>query len=175
MVRRLVWGANTQTQVSITHTLAGYHYDELLDYADDLEPNAAAICKRYHDQLIGEIQPKLGLRRAGVAQEARAGQHNQQDFVQGEWPAALKQSVADQASRLDDYKAHFARNTFGEVGPDQLKRAQFVLIGAPGAAVHAYLLRREPPPPLVDELVRVTYYAVVAAARAAASDSAISQ
>jgi hypothetical protein len=54
--------ANTQTQVSITYALAGYHYDELLDYADDLEPNAAAICKRYHDQLIGEIQPKLDAR-----------------------------------------------------------------------------------------------------------------
>jgi len=53
---------NTQTQVSITYTLAGYHYDELLDYADDLEPNAAAICKRYHDLLIGEIQPKLDAR-----------------------------------------------------------------------------------------------------------------
>jgi AcrR family transcriptional regulator len=93
--------------------------------------------------------------------------HNQRDFVQGDWPAALKQGVADQARRLDDYKVRFARNTFGDVGPDQLKRAQFVLIGAPGAAVHPHLLRREPPPLLVDELIRVTYYAVVAAARAA--------
>jgi len=93
--------------------------------------------------------------------------HNQRDFVQGEWPAALKQGVADQARRLDDYKARFARYVFGYAGPDQLKRTQFVLIEAPGAAVRGYLLRREPPPPLVDELIRVTYHAVVAAARAA--------
>lgn len=54
--------ANTQAQVSVAYSLAGYHYDELLDYADDLEPNAAAVCKRYHDQLTLEIQPRLEAR-----------------------------------------------------------------------------------------------------------------
>jgi hypothetical protein len=46
-------------QVAVTYTLAGYHYDQLLDYSGDLEPNAAAVCKRFHDQLMVEIQPKL--------------------------------------------------------------------------------------------------------------------
>jgi arachidonate 15-lipoxygenase len=50
---------NTQMQVAVTYTLAGYHYDQLLDYSGDLEPNAAAVCKRFHDQLMVEIQPKL--------------------------------------------------------------------------------------------------------------------
>ncbi|HEY6434575.1 MAG TPA: lipoxygenase family protein [Acetobacteraceae bacterium] len=53
---------NTQTQVSVTYALAGYHYDQLLDYAGDLEPKAAAVCKRYYDQLTGQIQPRIEAR-----------------------------------------------------------------------------------------------------------------
>jgi len=55
---------NTQTQVSVTYALAGYHYDQLLDYAADLEPNAAAVCKRYHDQLTGEVQARIVARNS---------------------------------------------------------------------------------------------------------------
>lgn len=91
--------------------------------------------------------------------------YNKADFVQGPWPEALKQGVIDQARRIEECKARFARDVFGGDGPDQLARAHFVLIGAPGAAVHGYLLRREPPPPLVDELISLTYHAIVAAAR----------
>ena len=91
--------------------------------------------------------------------------YNRADFVQGEWPEGLKQGVADQARRIEACKAHFARDVFGGVGPDQLQRANFVLIAAPGAAVLGHLVRREPPPLLVDELIRVTYRAVVDAAR----------
>ena len=77
--------------------------------------------------------------------------------------AAAQHQLVDEEA---DHVFGLLMMTVGDVGPDQLKRAQFVLIDAPGAAVHAHLLRREPPPPLVDELIRVTYYAVVAAARA---------
>lgn len=44
---------NTQSQVQISYTLAGYHYDHLLDYFAQLSPAAAAICRKYHDELAG--------------------------------------------------------------------------------------------------------------------------
>ena len=55
----------------------------------------------------------------------------------------------------------FARNTFGRVGPAQLRRATFVLAEVPLAAVNAHLQRREAPPPLVDEMITKTYHAIV--------------
>jgi AcrR family transcriptional regulator len=88
------------------------------------------------------------------------------DFVQGEWPKALKRGVAEQARRFEACVVRFARDTFGGDDAGKLRRAQFVLVDVPRAAVRTHLQRREPPPLLVDELIRVTYLAVVAAARA---------
>jgi AcrR family transcriptional regulator len=88
--------------------------------------------------------------------------HHRDDFVHGQWPAALKQGVADQARRVDACYARFARDAFGSAGPEPLRRARFVLADAPIAAVRPHLLRRELPPPVVDELIRATYCAVVA-------------
>ena len=59
--------SNTLTQMSVTYALAGYHYDTLLDYADQLEPNASAVCRRYHDQLVGEIQDRIVARNCDYA------------------------------------------------------------------------------------------------------------
>jgi hypothetical protein len=56
----------------------------------------------------------------------------------------------------------FARLVFGADGPDELRRAQFLLAQVPVAAVRQHIARREPPPPLVDGLIRATYRAVVA-------------
>jgi hypothetical protein len=43
----------------------------------------------------------------------------------------------------------------------ELRRATFVLVEVPTAAVKQHLQRREPPPPLVDELITKTYRAIV--------------
>jgi AcrR family transcriptional regulator len=92
--------------------------------------------------------------------------YSRHDFVQGEWPAALKRGVRDQAQRFEGCLKRFAREAFGRVGPAQLRRATFVLAEVPLAAVKQHLQRREPPPPLVDELIATTYHAVVGGADA---------
>jgi AcrR family transcriptional regulator len=87
--------------------------------------------------------------------------HSRHDFVQGDWPAALKRGVADQAGRFEACLKRFARQAFGRVGPAQIRRAVFVLAEVPIAAVRGHLERREPPPALVDELIATTYRAIV--------------
>jgi AcrR family transcriptional regulator len=83
------------------------------------------------------------------------------DFVQGDWPAALKRGVADQAQRFEACLRSFAKQAFGRAGPAQFRRAAFVLAEVPIAAVKGHLERREPPPLLVDELITTTYRAIV--------------
>ena len=83
------------------------------------------------------------------------------DFVQGDWPAALKRGVADQAQRFEACLRGFAKQAFGRAGPAQFRRAAFVLAEVPIAAVKGHLERREPPPLLVDELITTTYRAIV--------------
>jgi AcrR family transcriptional regulator len=83
------------------------------------------------------------------------------DFVQGDWPAALKRGVADQAQRFEACLRSFAKQAFGRAGPAQFRRAAFVLAEVPIAAVKGHLERREPPPRLVDELITTTYRAIV--------------
>jgi AcrR family transcriptional regulator len=87
--------------------------------------------------------------------------HSRHDFVQGDWPAALRQGVAEQAARFETCLKDFARQAFGGAGTAQLRRATFVLAEVPIAAVKGHLERREPPPPLVDELIAETYRAIV--------------
>ena len=91
--------------------------------------------------------------------------HSRHDFVQGDWPAALKRGVADQAARFEDCLRTFSRQAFGRAGAAERRRAVFVLAEVPIAAVRGHLERREPPPPVVDELIATTYRAVVEAAK----------
>jgi AcrR family transcriptional regulator len=87
--------------------------------------------------------------------------HSRHDFVQGDWPAALKRGVRDQARRFESCLISFARSAFGRAGTAQLLRATFVLAEVPIAAVRAHLERREQPPALADELIERTYHAIV--------------
>jgi AcrR family transcriptional regulator len=87
--------------------------------------------------------------------------YSRHDFVQGEWPAALRRGVADQAERFAACLRTFAGGAFGRAGPGELRRAAFVLAEVPLAAVKPHLQRRERPPPLVDELISKTYRAIV--------------
>ena len=87
--------------------------------------------------------------------------YSRHDFVQGDWPAALRRGVRDQAQRFEACLESFARQAFGRAGSAQLRRATFVLAEVPTAAVKTHLQRREPPPPLVDELITETYRAIV--------------
>jgi AcrR family transcriptional regulator len=89
--------------------------------------------------------------------------YSRHDFVHGDWPAALKRGVREQAQQFESCLASFARHAFGRAGPAQLRRATFVLAEVPIAAVKAHLERREPPPMLVDELITKTYQAIVGA------------
>lgn len=88
--------------------------------------------------------------------------HRRDDFVQGDWPEELREQAAALAERSDAGTARFARLVFGADGPEETRRAQFLLAEAPVAAVRQHILRREPPPPLVDRLIRATFRAVVA-------------
>lgn len=87
--------------------------------------------------------------------------YDRHDFVQGDWPAALKRGVRVQAERFESCLRRFARQAFGRAGPAEFRRATFVLVEVPLAAVKPHLRRREPPPPLVDELITRTYHAIV--------------
>lgn len=87
--------------------------------------------------------------------------YHRDDFVQGDWPEALRDQVAAETCRARASLEKFARDTFGSAGHDEIRRAQFVLAEVPVAAVRQHLYRHEPPPPLVDELIRTTYRAVM--------------
>ena len=92
--------------------------------------------------------------------------YHRDDFVQGDWPQALKDEVAAHTRRAKASVEKFARDTFGRAGPDEMRRAQFVLANVPVAAVRPHLRRREPPPPIVDEMIRDTYHAIIDGHRA---------
>src|ERR1700731_4165930 len=87
--------------------------------------------------------------------------YHRDDFVQGGWPPSLRDGVAAQTERMETGFARFARLVFGRAGPDELRRAQFLLAEMPVGAVRQHLHHREPPPPIVDELIRITYRAVI--------------
>ena len=87
--------------------------------------------------------------------------YHRDDFVQGEWPPALRDGVAAQARGTAARIEQFARLAFRATGPEELRGAQFLLAEVPVAAVRQHLYRREPPPPIVDDLIRATYRAVV--------------
>jgi AcrR family transcriptional regulator len=87
--------------------------------------------------------------------------YSRHDFVQGDWPAALKRGVREQAERFMGGLETFARQAFGRAGQAELRRATFVLAEVPTAAVKQHLERREAPPPVVDELITKTYRAIV--------------
>src|ERR1700689_3240311 len=53
--------------------------------------------------------------------------YSRHDFVQGDWPTALKRGVRDQAQRFEACLVSFARRAFGREDPAQLQRAVFVL------------------------------------------------
>ena len=87
--------------------------------------------------------------------------YSRHDFVQGDWPAALRSGVADQAERFEACLRRFARGAFGRAGRAEIRRATFVLAEVPIAAVKPHLECRERPPPLVDDLIARTYRAIV--------------
>jgi AcrR family transcriptional regulator len=87
--------------------------------------------------------------------------YHRDDFVQGGWPASLRDGVAAQTARMESGFACFARLVFGRAGHDEVRRAQFLLAEMPVGAVRQHLQRREPPPPIVDELIGITYRAVI--------------
>lgn len=87
--------------------------------------------------------------------------HHQDDFVRGGWPNHLKKGVTEQARRVENYVRRFARAKLGRAGADELRRAKFILIDVPIAAVRPHLKERQAPPMIVDDLIRATYRAVV--------------
>jgi AcrR family transcriptional regulator len=92
--------------------------------------------------------------------------YDRKDFVQGEWPEALRERVSEMTQRMEAGSLRQARVIFGEDGREEVRLAQFLISEVPVAAVRQHLVRREAPPPLVDRLIRTTYRAVVADYRA---------
>ncbi len=88
--------------------------------------------------------------------------YHRDDFGEGGWPQHLRDGVAVQTRQIETGIARFAQLVFGQQGPGELRRAQFLLAEVPVAAVRQHLRRREPPPLLVDALIRATYHAVIA-------------
>ena len=124
----------------------------------------------YQEGFVAAIEAGDGLRaalhtptwaRRHLADARLLMLYSRHDFVRGDWPAALRRAVADQAQRFETCLRTFARGAFGRVGRGEMRRAVFVLAEVPLAAVKPHLERREPPPPLVDELITKTYRAIV--------------
>jgi AcrR family transcriptional regulator len=87
--------------------------------------------------------------------------YHRDDFVQGAWPQALLDGLAEQKRRGDLRIEKFARDTFGRAGPEEIRCVQFVLAEVPVAAVRQHLFRHESPPPIVDQMIRDVYHAVI--------------
>jgi AcrR family transcriptional regulator len=87
--------------------------------------------------------------------------HGRHDFVQGEWPGSLQQGVTEQTLRMEGCLKTFARQYFGGTRAPDLRRAQFVLLEVPVAAVKSHLQKGERPPALVDDLITRTFNAIV--------------
>ncbi len=129
----------------------------------------------FHRGIIAALDAGDGL-RAALHTPAWVREHSDEarllllyhrdDFVQGEWPAGLRDRVAEQTKEGEAGIARFARLVFDRDGPDETRRAQFLLAELPVGVVRQHLRRREPPPPIVDELIRITCRAVVDAYRA---------
>jgi hypothetical protein len=92
--------------------------------------------------------------------------YDRNDFVRGEWPAELRERVAEMTRRMEGGAGRCARVVFGEDGPEEVRLAWFLIGEVPVAAVRQHLGRGEPPPLLSDRLIRTTYRAVVADYRA---------
>jgi hypothetical protein len=59
LLRLLPPKEQTSTQVSTSYALAGYHYDQLLDYYGDLPLEAGQIAKKYYDELAATVTQKI--------------------------------------------------------------------------------------------------------------------
>lgn len=81
--------------------------------------------------------------------------------MQGEWPGPLQQGVTDQTQRMEGCLKTFARQYFGRTRAPDIRRAQFVLLEVPVAAVKSHLQKGERPPALVDDLITRTFNAIV--------------
>lgn len=88
--------------------------------------------------------------------------YDRRDFVAGDWPAPLRQRVAEMTKRMEASAPRWARMIFGKDGREEVRLAQFLISELPIAVVRQHLTRGEKPPPLVDEIIRTTYAATVA-------------
>jgi arachidonate 15-lipoxygenase len=69
LLRMLAPKEETMVQVKASYALAGYHYDQLLNYDLCSEDGSQAIVKKYYQQLITEVRSEIVARN-----EQRAGQ-----------------------------------------------------------------------------------------------------
>jgi AcrR family transcriptional regulator len=88
--------------------------------------------------------------------------YDRRDFIQGDWPAELRERVADMTRRMEGGSRRWARVIFGKDGSEEVRLGQFLISELPVALVRQHLMRGEKPPSLVDQLIRTTYAAVVA-------------
>jgi AcrR family transcriptional regulator len=95
-------------------------------------------------------------------EEARAFLlYHRDDFAHGNWPQDLKDRVVRQGRRVDAAYKRLARDTFGGVGPNELRLARFVLAEVPKATVGPYLRQGVAPPTIADEMIETTFHAIV--------------
>ncbi len=58
-----------KTQFQTSFQLAGFHYDQLLDYAKDMDDDAAQIVAKYHEQLVTTVTAEMN--QANALREQR--------------------------------------------------------------------------------------------------------
>jgi AcrR family transcriptional regulator len=78
-----------------------------------------------------------------------------------EWPESVRERALSLARELDRGIGEFVKRIFGHATRHALRRAIFVLIDIPYAAVRRHLQTGEKPPDMLDELVSDAYTSIL--------------
>ena len=89
--------------------------------------------------------------------------HRRQDFMSGDWPAALAERATALEPQLGAALRAFGDRAFGRTDAETMARLRYALLDAPFGAIRPYLQSHKRLPSVVDQLVAETAAAVLGA------------
>lgn len=88
--------------------------------------------------------------------------YRRQDFITGDWPAALAERAQALEPQMGGALRAYCRRALGRADAETMARARFALLDAPFGAIKPYVQKGGPLPPILDELIAKTVRAVLA-------------